>query len=153
MIRKYRKEDKLKIIKLLRENTPEFFDPSEEELFENYLDNKIEDSFVYEKDSKIIGAGGINYFSEQKTARISWDMVHPNSQRSGVGKKITQYRINHLSKNQEIKLIIVRTTQLVYRFYEKMGFALDKIEKDFWAKNFDLYQMKMSNENNVTQVL
>jgi [ribosomal protein S18]-alanine N-acetyltransferase len=62
-------------------------------------------------------------------------------------KKLTQYRINQINENPKIELIVVRTTQLVYKFYEKMGFKLEKVEKDFWAKNFDLYQMQMMNKN------
>ena len=147
MIRKYTKKDKSKIIELLRQNTPEYFDTSEESDFENYLDNEVEDYFVYEENSKIIGAGGINYFPEEKIARISWDMIDQKSQGKGIGKKLMQYRINHLSENPAIELIIVRTTQLVYKFYEKMGFELEKVEKDFWAKNFDLYQMKLKNKS------
>jgi N-acetylglutamate synthase-like GNAT family acetyltransferase len=147
MIRKYSNSDKPKLIELLRKNTPEYFDSSEEKDFENYLDNEVEDYFVYEVNSEIIGAGGINYFTEQKLARISWDMIDPNSQGKGIGKKLTQYRISHINENPKIELIIVRTTQLVYKFYEKMGFELEKVEKDFWAKNFDLYQMQMMNKN------
>jgi ribosomal protein S18 acetylase RimI-like enzyme len=41
-------------------------------------------------------------------------------------------------------MIIVRTSQLAYKFYQKVGFELEKTEKDFWAKGFDLYQMKMN---------
>ena len=99
------------------------------------------------ENSKIIGAGGINYFTEQKVARISWDMIDPRYQGNGIGKKLTKYRINHLNSNSKIESIIVRTTQLVYKFYEKLGFELEKVEKDFWAKDFDLYQMKMNNKN------
>ena len=147
MIREYLRTDKPKIIELLRKNTPEYFDSSEENDFENYLENEVEDYFVYERNSEIIGAGGINYFTEQKIARISWDMIDPNSQGNGIGKELTQYRINHINRNSKIERIIVRTTQLVYKFYEKMGFELEKVEKDFWAKNYDLYQMKMENKN------
>jgi len=107
MIRTYSKEDKPKVIALLRKNTPDFFDVSEEKDFEKYLEDEIEDYFVYEKNSKIIGAGGINYFPEQRIARISWDMIDPASQGTGIGK----------------------------------------IEKDFWAKNFDLYKMVMKNSS------
>ena len=152
MIRKYLNSDKPKIIELLRKNTPQYFDSSEEKDFENYLDNEIEDYFVYEINSEIIGAGGINYFTEQKLARISWDMIDPNSQGNGIGKKLTQYRINHLKEKEHIELIVVRTTQLVCKFYEKMGFELEKIEKDFWAKGFDLYQMEMNIKTNANNV-
>jgi len=146
MIRNYTKKDKSTLIELLRQNTPEYFDLSEEIEFINYLDNELEDYFVYELDFKIIGAGGINYFLEEKSARISWDMVDSKSQEKGIGKKITQHRINHLKRNSEVETIRVRTSQYAYKFYGKMGFELEKIEKNYWAKNFDLYLMEMKNE-------
>lgn len=144
MIRKYSYNDKPKLIELLRQNTPEYFDSSEERDFENYLDTEIEDYFVFEENFEIIGAGGINYFPTEKVARISWDIIHPKSHGKGIGKQLTQFRINHLKRNLEIEVIRVRTSQLAYKFYEKMGFKLEKVEKDFWAKNFDLYQMRMN---------
>lgn len=144
MIRKYSVADKSKVIELLRKNTPEYFAFSEEQDFENYLINEVEDYFIYEKKNEIIGAGGINYCSKQKSARISWDMIDPEYHGCGIGKKLTQYRIIHIKEQKDIELIIVRTSQLSYRFYEKIGFDLEKIEKDFWAKGFDLYQMKMN---------
>ena len=64
-----------------------------------------------------------------------------------IGKKLTKYRINHLNSNSKIESIIVRTTQRVFKFYVKLGFELERVEKDFWAKDFDLYQMKMNNKN------
>jgi len=149
MIRNYTKKDKSTLIELLRQNTPEYFDPSEEIEFINYLDHEVEDYFVYELDFKIIGAGGVNYFLEEKSARISWDMVDSKSQGKGIGKKLTQHRINHLKRNTEVEIIRVRTSQHAYKFYEKMGFELEKIEKEYWAKNFDLYLMQMRNETNI----
>ena len=147
MIREYKRSDKPEILGLLRKNTPEYFAPAEEKDFENYLDHEVEDYFVYEKNSKIKGAGGVNYFAKEKLARISWDIIDPSSQGYGIGRELTQYRINHLKEKGNIELIVVRTTQLVYKFYEKMGFELENTEKDFWAKGFDLYQMKMNIKN------
>lgn len=146
MIRPYIPEDKSKIKDLLKQNTPKYFDPSEEREFEEYLEKEIEDYFVFEQNNQIIGAGGINYFPQEKIARISWDMLDPKLQGEGIGRKLTQHRIDHLKKNTQIELIIVRTSQLAFKFYEKMGFELEKIEKDFWSKGFDLYQMKKSNK-------
>ena len=148
MIRNYTKKDKSSLLELLRQNSPEYFDPSEESDFIKYLDHEVEDYFVYEEHSKVLGAGGINYFLEEKSARISWDMVDSKSQGKGIGKKLTQHRINHLKGNPEIDIIRVRTSQHAYKFYEKMGFELEKIEKEYWAKNFDLYLMQMKNETN-----
>lgn len=119
MIRKYTKKDKSSLLELLRQNTTEYFDPSEERDFIKYLDHEVEDYFVYEVNAKIIGAGGINYFPEEKSARISWDMVDSRSQGRGIGKKLTQYRINHLKGNPEIDIIRVRTSQMPISFMKK----------------------------------
>lgn len=151
MIREYSESDKLSVIKLLQLNTPEYFDPSENVEFEDYLDNTREDYFVVLRKSKIVGAGGINYFPDENTARISWDMIHPEYQGKGVGKELIQYRIGLIkASSKNIELIVVRTSQLTHKFYKKMGFVLDKVEQDFWAKDFDLYQMMMKiNKNDI----
>ena len=146
MIREYTTKDKEETLELLRLNTPEFFSESEEADFINYLENKREDYFVVEEEGKIIGAGGINYFFKEKIARISWDVISPNFQGKGIGRKLSEHRIKYINGKPEIDVIVVRTSQLVYRFYEKMGFKLARIEKDFWAKNYDLYQMEMENK-------
>ena len=148
MIRVYSIKDQLNVIQLLRQNIPEYFDPSEERDFIKYLDTELEGYFVYEINSEIMGAGGINYFLEEKMARISWDLIAPKSHGRGIGKKLTQYRINHLKRNPKIDIITVRTSQHAYKFYEKRGFELVKITNDYWAKNFDLYIMQMKNETN-----
>lgn len=147
MIRPYSHQDKPKLIELIKQNIPAYFAPSEEIDFEHYLDHEVEDYFVFEEHSQIIGCGGINYFNDQKMARLSWDIIAPNSQGKGIGKALMLYRIKLLNKNPKIKIISVRTSQLAYKFYEKMGFELEKVITSFWAENFDLYQMQMTNEN------
>ncbi|WP_224996418.1 GNAT family N-acetyltransferase [Cesiribacter sp. SM1] len=141
MIREYTSKDKEQILELLRLNTPQYFDRSEESDFVEYLDLRVESYFVVEDQGKIIGSGGINFLDDNTEARISWDIIHPDYQGKGVGKQLTLFRIEEIKKIDAVRLIKVRTTQLVYRFYEKMGFRLEKIEKDYWAKGFDLYQL------------
>ncbi|GAA0194799.1 GNAT family N-acetyltransferase [Fulvivirga kasyanovii] len=142
-IRPYKEADKEKLLHLIRLNTPQYFDPAEEGDFSDYLDNELETYFVVEDNGQIIGCGGINYFPEEHTARISWDMIHPEAQGKGVGKRLTLHRIEEIKKRKDIKTIVVRTTQLVYPFYEKAGFTLEKTEPDFWAPGYDLYLLKI----------
>ncbi len=128
---------------MLKLNIPYYFAQSEESDFTAYLDNHAEDYFVVEENGQLIGSGGINYFVDDRLARISWDIIHPDFHGKGIGRKLTQYRIDHIKKNPDISVIVVRTTQLVYQFYQKLGFGLEKTEKDFWAEGFDLYQMTL----------
>ncbi|WP_266203288.1 GNAT family N-acetyltransferase [Pontibacter kalidii] len=143
MIRPYTPADKEQLLYLLRLNTPTYFAAEEESDFAAYLEEHVEDYFVVEESGKLVGAGGINYFPDEHLARISWDMIHPNFQGKGIGTQLLQHRLQVISSKPGINMVIVRTTQLVYRFYEKVGFALEQTEKDFWAKGLDLYQMRM----------
>ncbi|WP_299709222.1 GNAT family N-acetyltransferase [uncultured Pontibacter sp.] len=143
MIRPYALSDKQDLINILRLNTPAYFAPEEEEEFVDYIDNKREDYFVIEEAGRIVGAGGLNYFDNNTWARISWDLVHPDFQGQGIGKELTLFRIGEIKNKGTIRLIQVRTSQVVYLFYQRLGFELEKTEKDYWAPGFDLYQLKM----------
>lgn len=146
MIRRYANKDKKELLGILKLNIPKYFDESEVNDFIEYLDKEVEDYFVIEENGVIIACGGINYFLDDASARISWDIVHPEFQRKGIGKKLLLYRIEQIKKKKNINLIIVRTSQLAYKFYQKAGFQMEKIEKGFWAEGFDLYLMRLEVE-------
>lgn len=144
MIRPYTVKDQPRLIEILRLNTPKYFDKSEEKDLIEYLNNDSKNYFVVEKFGLIIGAGGFNLgFDEGKTARISWDFIDPNYQGQSIGSELTNYRIEQIKNDPKIELIVVRTTQLTHKFYEKMGFSLTEIVPDYWAVGFDLYHMEI----------
>ncbi|MEO6948341.1 MAG: GNAT family N-acetyltransferase [Ginsengibacter sp.] len=140
-IRPYNIEDKGKLIEILTLNVPEYFAESEIEDLDNYLDDEIEQYFVAEINEEIIGAGGINFDSDYKIGIISWDFINPKFQGIGLGTNLLRYRIELLKSMKSIEIISVRTSQLAYKFYEKNGFVLKEIKKDYWAKGFDMYKM------------
>jgi [ribosomal protein S18]-alanine N-acetyltransferase len=141
-IRPYRQTDKERIIELFRLNTPAFFASEEEDELVLYLNDHAQHYFVAETGDKIIGSGGYNLFPEDETARISWDIFHPHAQGKGLGSALTNFRIEELRKTPGVKHIVVRTSQLAYRFYEKFGFTTTKIINDYWAEGFHLYHME-----------
>jgi ribosomal-protein-alanine N-acetyltransferase len=141
-IRAYSKTDKPDVLELLKLNTPEFFSEEEEKDLVYYLENEIEQYFVVEHDQTIIGCGGINFAENHTVGKISWDILHPEYQGKGVGSLLLNHRIEILKSIKSIETISVRTSQLVYKFYEKLGFELIEVTKDYWAKGFDLYGMK-----------
>lgn len=140
-IREYILNDKDKVLAILKLNVPEYFAESEIQEFEDYLKYKIEQYFVAAMGDEIIGAGGINFEDNGKSAKISWDFIDPKFKGKGVGQSLLKYRVNFIKSNYNAVTIKVRTSQLAYKFYEKNGFSLKEIEKDYWATGFDLYSM------------
>ncbi len=141
-IREYNSNDKEKIIDLLKLNTPKYFAEEEAKDLIYYLDNEIEYYYVIELNNVIVGSGGINIKENGTIGYISWDLLNPELHGKGLGTLILNYRIEKLKAEKMIESIIVRTTQIVYKFYEKSGFEVIEKVKDYWAKGFDLYKME-----------
>ncbi len=130
------------MLELFHLNTPQSFSPEEEKDLIYYLDHEIEKFFVIEIDSGIVGCGGINFKEEGRVGVLSWAFIHPEMHGKGLGTSIVKHRVNYLLNETSVEKIIVRTSQLVFSFYEKNGFVLKEIKKDYWAKGYDLYDME-----------
>lgn len=142
LIKEYKDSDKAEVVYLLKLNTPAYFSTEEEKDLIYYLDNEIEKYYIIVADNQIVGSGGINFENDKATGIISWDILHPKFQKKRIGTLLLKYRIGVLSSIETIKTITVRTTQLTYEFYQKNGFELKEVKKDYWAEGFDLYKME-----------
>ncbi|WP_106828885.1 GNAT family N-acetyltransferase [Parabacteroides pacaensis] len=141
-IREYLPTDKDAVMNLIKLNTPDFFAEEEADDLNKYLDKEIELYYVLLVAGKIVGCGGINFAENKTIGKISWDIIHPNFQGKSLGSKLLKYRIEVLRAIPSVQKITVRTSQVAYKFYEKHGFILNEIKKDYWAKGFDMYYMK-----------
>ncbi|MFD2601888.1 GNAT family N-acetyltransferase [Flavobacterium suzhouense] len=142
-IRSYTPADDESIITLLRLNMPKYFAQEEEQDLKDYFANHIDRYFVVEDNGNIIGSGGINITNNGKNAALSWDIIHPDYQGKGIGSQLTQHRLDVIKTIKSIENISVRTSQLVYKFYEKFDFVLQEIVKDYWADGIDMYRMEI----------
>ncbi len=140
-IREYEAKDKNEVINLIRLNTPEYFAVEEEDYFIKYLETEIELYYVLLNDQKIVGCGGINFMDNNTIGKISWDIFHPDFQGKSLGTKLLKHRIEKLNSINGIQKIIVRTSQVAYKFYLKQGFELLEVKKNYWAEGFDMYNM------------
>ncbi|WP_297904791.1 GNAT family N-acetyltransferase [uncultured Parabacteroides sp.] len=142
IIREYRTADREAVMNLIRLNIPTYFAAEEELDLARYLDEEVELYYVLLFDGTIVGCGGINFADNRTTGRISWDIVHPAYQGKSLGTRLLRYRIEKLKSIDSIQKITVRTSQLVYKFYEKQGFVLLETQKDYWAAGLDMYKME-----------
>jgi len=139
-IEEYNDKDREELLKIFRLNVPDYFAAEEEQDLIMFLDNYADNFYVCKNDGVISGYGGHNM--KDDLGILSWYIVHPGYQKKGIGRLLVDYNIAEL-KRKGYKRIRVRTSQFTDKFYEKFGFALMRIEKDFWAKGIDLYEMEM----------
>ena len=142
VIREYEPADKNAVMDLIRLNIPMYFAVEEEAAFDMYLDRERELYYVLLVDELIVGCGGINFADNMTHGKISWDIFHPDYQRKSLGSRLLRYRIEKLKTVESIRKMTVRTSQFVYGFYEKHGFELKEVVKNYWAQGFDLYYME-----------
>ena len=141
-VRAYEPGDKEAVLGLIRLNTPEYFAPAEEADFDRYLEREREWYEVLLCDGRIVCCGGVNFADHGTTARISWDIVHPDYQGRSLGTRLLSHRLERLRSVGTVRRITVRTSQLAYGFYEKHGFELREMQKDYWAEGLDMYRME-----------
>ena len=146
-IRKYNAVELPLLLEIFSMNVPAGFAESEKADYHTYLENEAEHYWVIVLGEKIIGAGGVNFSGDSKTGFISWDLLDPEYQGQGYGKKLLEYRL-HFLQNSHVNTIIVRTSQMAFPFYEKSGFVLQSVHKDFWAKGYDMYFMEWKQKIN-----
>ncbi|WP_118976375.1 GNAT family N-acetyltransferase [Taibaiella koreensis] len=145
-IRAYQDTDGEAVLALLRSNTPDYFAPEEEQDLVLYLQRDAEHYFVLEDGGRLVACGGFNLWEEGAIARISWDMVQPEGQGKGWGSALVRFRLQEIKKIPTVTTIVVRTSQLAFRFYERFGFRTQEIVTDYWAPGYNLYHMVMAAE-------
>ena len=143
VIRTAQKQDFKFLSKIFSLNVPKYFDKKELNDFKKYFNSKnLESYFIIESQGKVVGGGGYAY-ENMKTARICWLFIDPSYHGFGFGKKLVNYCIKILKNNRRLNVIEVETSNLTYKFYEKLNFKIEYIKKDYWPNNDDLYFMKI----------
>jgi ribosomal-protein-alanine N-acetyltransferase len=141
LLRRYQHSDLPQLIELFLLNTPTYFHEKEQQDLEEYLQTEVEEYFVMEDEGKVVAGGGCN--AEEGTGWLSWYLVHPDRQGQGLGKRLAKHSLDVLQANPFVTGIEVRTSQLVFPFYEKLGFKLISTEDDHWGPGFHLYHMRL----------
>jgi GNAT superfamily N-acetyltransferase len=159
-IREYDLKDKEKCIEVFKSNCPKFFDKSELELFDKWLDHQVSEHPVYkspaysnaEKDVYyvidlpnvgVIGCGGFYILKDQNEARLAWGMIHSAFHKLGYGTALYNYRKEMIEKNWPNHVITLGTSQHTYPFYEKMGMNVTANIKAGYGPDLDRYDMKL----------
>lgn len=157
-IREYQLKDKQKCIEVFNSNCPKFFDKSELELFNKWLDHQVSENPIYqspayfnsEKDdyyvvvlpqAGVIGCGGYYILKDQKEARLAWGMIHSSYHKRGYGTALYKHRKEIINKHWPDHVITLGTSQHTYPFYEKMGMNVTASIKAGYGPELDRFDM------------
>ncbi|WP_235864052.1 GNAT family N-acetyltransferase [Sutcliffiella halmapala] len=124
---------------LQQEETPPYdilllADPSKE-MVDRYLINGI--CLIWEHDQEIIGVAVLKELDEKK-AEIMNIAVLSEYQGRGIGKKILMETISKAKEYGFIELFIGTGNSSINQLalYQKCGFRISSIERDFFTKNY-----------------
>ena len=114
-------------LSILRSNTPEFIDKSEETLYVDFLSRTDIVYFVLFESNELIACGGYGYDSKKDNVTLCWGLVHNQFHKMGFGTHLLQYRLKYIMRSYPNTNIVLDTSQKTYKFYERFNFKVDKI--------------------------
>lgn len=121
-------------------NTPTYFHPGELADLSDYLDHEAQSYFVLTLKGQIVGSGG-HCLTGPGLGRLAWDFLDPEFRGQGLGTLLITHCLHRLTADFGVRSVEVYTSQLAWRFYERFGFELRRRQKDYWARDLDLYYM------------
>lgn len=142
MIRPYNKSDLESVLAVFRSNIPKYFGPSEELELQDFLDEQPEHYYVIEVDGEVVGAGGIG-LNDDDTVSLCWGMVHREHLGTGLGKLLTEFRIERSREVFGMKPMVTSTSQHTEGFYKKFGFVTVEHTPDGFAPGIDICKMRL----------
>ncbi len=149
MIRPYVLADKEHLLEVFKLNTPKYFDEKEVKDFEKYLEQNGKTYLTIELNNKIVGGTGCYVNEGDGSGRITWIFFDPAYARQGLGRKAVAYCLKLLKKDARVEKFVVTTSQFAFQFFSKFGYQTKRIEKDYWGKGLDLYEMETPNPSTI----
>lgn len=152
VIRQYKPTDRQACIEIFKNNCPDYFDPTEIDGLENWLNGQDKGEIIYktsvadffyvlENDKQIIACGGFYIVKDKLNANMVWGMVDKRYHRQGFGRELFQYRVAQIQKLFPKHSIVLDTSQHTYNFFTRLGFSVTKITQDAYGHGLDRYDM------------
>ena len=143
-IRKYKSADLESVVAIFRSNIPKYFGPSEEPGLHDFLRDHPEDYYVVEVNGEVVGSGGIARNDLQPpTVSLCWGMVREDHLGTGLGKALTEFRIELSRKKHPGLPLSIGTSQHTQGFYEQFGFRTVEYSPNGFGPGIDRCRMRL----------
>jgi N-acetylglutamate synthase-like GNAT family acetyltransferase len=146
--RPYQTTDKPGCLAVFDSNVPDYFLPAEREGFAHFLDRMGCDlSYqVIERDGRIAGCGGHAVEPDGVTASLCWGMIDNALHRQGLGRLLTQARIEAARGTPGVTRLRLDTSQHTSAFYARFGFETVTVTPDGYGDGLDRCEMILTLE-------
>jgi GNAT superfamily N-acetyltransferase len=143
-VRPYTVEDRLACLAIFDSNVPESFTQPERPEFEAFVDSLPGAYLVIELDSRIVACGGYAVTEGTSCADLCWGMVERQRQGSGLGRLLTEARLQRIRQDPGITEVALRTSHLTEAFYVRFGFVTERLTPDGIAPGVHKCEMRLS---------
>lgn len=150
--RPYQAEDKDRIIEIFVSNCPKYFDAQDKDDLIYFLENFTDENYLVALNGKqIIGCGGHYTKKEKEQHGIAWVMFESGSLGWRNLFKIADQFYQEIEKRifaeGHLFDILINTTQLMERTFNRYGFETYQVIPDGFGKGLDEYKMRKSFKN------
>lgn len=146
-VRPYRASDRDSCLALFDGNTPRFFDLSERAGFAAWLDTSTHPYLVIERivdgDARIVACGGHALDAGGAVASLCWGMVAQDVHGQGLGRALTQARLDAIRAMPQVARVTMNTSQHTQQFYARFGFEPVKVTPDGFGPGIDQWDMML----------
>lgn len=141
--RPYRVEDYEACLTVFETNLPKFFTADERNSFQEFLNGPVRERpyLVLEYHGEVIGCGGLAFGTERGSAFLSWGMVARPFHGKGLGKLLTEARLDLARAVPEIEKVTLNTSQHTQGFYAKYGFQAKTVTPNGYGPGLDRWDM------------
>ena len=141
-VREYRHTDLDACLEIFNGNCPKYFCDHERQEFVDWLNEPNRAPYyVFRSDGEVVACAGIYHDSGQNKAGMAWGMVRNDRHGQGIGRFMTQFRIDRMNELYPGTVQHLGTSQHTFRFYEKLGFRVVNMTPDGFGAGMDRYDM------------
>ena len=143
--REYRQDDLVRVLAIFDSNVPEFFTIPERTDFEAFL-NDLPGPYLVIEDARgdLVACGGYAIVPAESRADLCWGMVSLKQHGRGIGRTLTQLRIEAARSDPRVDSVILNTSQHTRGFYETLGFVTERVVVDGFAPGLDRCDMRLT---------
>ncbi|MEM7348672.1 MAG: GNAT family N-acetyltransferase [Chloroflexota bacterium] len=123
-------------------NCPQYFAPNERDDYLEFLNDPIPTYQVVLLGEVIVGGVGLSP-SVQNRARLSWILLDPTLQKSGIGAFIMDTVITR-SKQQHIEIVDIAASHLSEPFFARFGATRQQYIEHGWGPEMHKVDMTLS---------